>query len=132
MDNELLALRTALLDLLVGDIYSLDAVVRARHESLFAVGSSEELVLRRSAVQRVVEGMRARALAPADVQKWASFVKRGYVALGSQEPPLDIEYEDAWDEVISDVVSRLDEIGDVIDGVIEDDELDDMIRRLSR
>jgi hypothetical protein len=33
--------------------------------------------------------------------------------------PLDIEFEEAWEEEISTVIERLDEIGDQIDGTLD-------------
>jgi hypothetical protein len=45
--------------------------------------------------------------------------------------PLDIEFEAAAEDLIAEVVSRLTELGDAIDGEIGPDELAEMIRNVS-
>lgn len=69
------------------------------------------------AVRRVLLAyVDGRASATA-VQKWASFVRRGYVAeTGDPVRPLNIEYSSDSESKIADAVSCLDEIGDLIDG----------------
>ncbi|MGN8244413.1 hypothetical protein ACTHAM_001316 [Cellulomonas soli] len=44
--------------------------------------------------------------------------------------PIEIEFEDAWEDAISDAVSRLDEIGDLIDGEVGSGEAIDLLRLL--
>jgi len=67
--------------------------------------------------------------APSDVQQWASFVRRSYIAgtKTSAIEPINIDYEVSHEEQIAEIVSRLDEIGDIVDGNISDDELAAMI-----
>jgi len=90
------------------------------------------LVLTGEAVATVLQGLVERKLDPADCQAWASFVRRGYVsnAAGGATDSLDIDYELTRDEQIADAVSRLDELGDVIDGEISDDEAFELIHSL--
>ncbi len=65
------------------------------------------------------------------MQARASLIRRGYVAGGS-EPirPLDIQYEEAFEDEIVEAIGRLDEIGDLIDGDVSPEEAHDLIRLL--
>jgi len=59
-------------------------------------------------------------------------MRRGYVA-GAQAGPISsiaIDFEAPFEQAIADVISRLDELGDSIDGVIGDEDLQDMLRSL--
>lgn len=80
----------------------------------------------------VLRGLIVRAWPPEQAQSWASFVRRGYIAGRSDRPirPLDIEYDDACEEEIAAAVSRLDEIGDVVDGEVTTGEVLDLLRLL--
>jgi hypothetical protein len=55
----------------------------------------------------------------------ASFVRAGCVANDSRGPirPIEIDFEDAWEDAIAETVSRLDEIGDVVDGEVTSSEI---------
>lgn len=57
-------------------------------------------------------------------QQWASFIRRGYFEnqpSGRGGKPLEIDYDSAYEDAIAEVVSRLDEIGDVVDGDVPDE-----------
>lgn len=56
----------------------------------------------------------------AEVQRWASFMRRGYIGAGEGGPitPLDIYYQAGYEEEMVEIVGRLDEIGDVVDGEV--------------
>ena len=62
----------------------------------------------------------------------ASFVRRGYiqVAGGGPAQPLAIEYEKNSEEVIVEVIAKLDEIGDTIDGYVSNSEALELMRSL--
>ena len=55
---------------------------------------------------------------------------RGQANPGQSRPvqPLNIEYEDAWEEASVEAVSRMDEIGDIIDGEISSDEVRNLVQ----
>lgn len=59
-------------------------------------------------------------------------MRRGYVASTASSPvsPIEIEFEDAWEDAISEAVSRLDEIGDLIDGEVGTGEALSLLRLL--
>ncbi|WP_331095871.1 hypothetical protein [Lacisediminihabitans sp.] len=46
--------------------------------------------------------------------------------------PIDVEFEAAWEDAISAAISRLDEIGDVIDGEITTGEALDLLQLLGQ
>ena len=60
-------------------------------------------------------------------------MRRGYVPGSGTSPsnPIDIEYEDEDEDAIVEPLARLDELGDLIDGTMSDDELEDWIVKLS-
>lgn len=91
------------------------------------------LVLAVPAVRRVVDSLRSGTISPEVAQAWASFMRRGYIATGAGGAvrPIDIEFEQAAESEIAEVVARLDEIGDAIDGEIGASELADLARRLN-
>ncbi len=71
---------------------------------------------------------------PGLVQRWASFVRRGYVTGGDDRPAVavDIDWDKAAEEDIAEAVSRMDELGDSIDGDIRPEEMDSLSGALSR
>jgi hypothetical protein len=89
-------------------------------------------LLTRSALSRVLRDLRDGHISADQAQRWASFMRRGYVSTGSGTGPIhpiDIEYED--EDAIVEPLARLDELGDLIDGTMSDDELNDWIVKLS-
>ncbi len=92
-----------------------------------------ELVLPAAAVGKMLTALRLGQITPDVAQSWASFVRRGYLAGADEQPlqPIDIQYDPAAEEEIVEAVSRLDELGDAIDGAIGSAESEALIRRLS-
>ncbi|MDP9373837.1 MAG: hypothetical protein M3Q65_15565 [Chloroflexota bacterium] len=92
-----------------------------------------ELVLPAQAVRRMLTALQAGRIGPEMAQSWASFVRRGYIAGADDRPllPIDIQYDPSAEEEIVEVVSRLDELGDAIDGKISSAESEGLIRSLS-
>lgn len=91
-----------------------------------------DLVLTRDAILRVLGDLRKGRISGEEAQRWSSFVKRGYVsgrAGAGPVRPIIIDHDD--DESTVDVLGRLDDLGDEIDGTMSDDELDQWISRLS-
>jgi hypothetical protein len=104
------------------------------HEDLAAVADGEVggLVVTKKAVIRVLEGLLAASWTPEQAHVWATFVRwgvagtwvkgekgrRDLMPIAASVPyfPLDIEFDEADEDRIVEVVARLDEIGDFIDG----------------
>lgn len=80
---------------------------------------------------RVLYSLLGGNISGADAQRWASFVRVGYTA-GVKGPvrALMIDYEETHEDAIAEAISRLDEIGDLIDGTIEGPEIADLIDAL--
>ena len=90
------------------------------------------LVVRRAAVVSILRSLIDGRFSPAAAQAWASFMRRGLLegAAGGPVQPIEIEFEDAWEDAISVALSRLDEIGDVIDGGVTIGEALDLLQLL--
>jgi hypothetical protein len=105
-----------------GDMRSLVALQAVPHEQVLdEVGTAQLLVLRES-VASVLSRLGRAEIEPEQARQWASFVRWGFAGHEHRGPltPLSIEYEQAYEVQIADVVARLDEIGDVIDGEVPD------------
>lgn len=115
-----------------GDVNHLSTVLAADHlELLDAAAKLPPLSASRSALTRVLKEWRSGHCSADDVQKWASFVRRGYVAGHSDGiRPIDIEYDAMDEELIVEIIGRFDEIGDLIDESIDDHEQKEMLRAL--
>ena len=91
------------------------------------------LVISREAAVAVLTGLHERVISCEQAQGWASFVRRGYIANRADGPiqPLDIAYEEEWEEGIAATVSRLDELGAAIDGDISMGEMLHLLQLLA-
>jgi len=91
------------------------------------------LALSPDAVKRVLNGLLKRGVLPEQAQAWASFVKRGYVS-GASGPisPIQITYDPNHEDAIVEAVARLDELGDLIDGSMDDDEIRRLLEHLDK
>lgn len=116
-----------------GDLAALALVLDHGQRSIGeAASAAADLVVTPRAVRSVLNRLRSGSVSPEQVQQWASFVRRGYVAApgGGPVQPVKIEYERQCEGEIAEIVSRLDEIGDRIDGQIDSEEIDGMLRAL--
>jgi hypothetical protein len=117
-----------------GDVNRLSAVMAAKHSQLLhAAAELRQLSVSRSALTRVLTTWRSGHCTADDVQNWASFVRRGYVAGTSVEGgirQIDIDYDASDEDLIVEIIARFDEIGDLIDGHIDDNEQQEMLRAL--
>ncbi|MFD7073105.1 hypothetical protein ACFV9G_02750 [Nocardioides sp. NPDC059952] len=106
----------------------------ATHEEVLAAADAlgTPLVVPRTAAVSLIRGLIDGVHRPESVQAWASFVSAGFVANRSPGPirPVEIDFEEAWEDAISEAVSRLDEIGDVLDGEVSEGELLDLLQLL--
>lgn len=123
-----------LVDAVNGDLEAFALVLKQPHTIIQECRQAlSELVLLPEVVRNVLIQLQRHVASPPEVQQWASFVMHGYVAGSKGGPilPIDIDYAPSTEEQIADVILRLDEIGDLIDGEISDDELASMIQKLS-
>jgi hypothetical protein len=83
--------------------------------------SGDSLVVRPGAVARVLTELLNRQISPSEAQVWASFIRRGYVSTNKKPvKTIDISYQQDHEDAITNAISRLDELGDTVDGTIED------------
>jgi hypothetical protein len=129
-----LHLRTALEGVIRGDLSGLAVILSADHDAI--LDSAEDLgiplVVPRTAATAVLRGLFDGVVAPEAAQQWAWFVSVGFVANRSSGPirPVEIDFEAAWEDAIAAAVSRLDEIGDAIDGEVTSGEILDLLQLL--
>jgi hypothetical protein len=85
------------------------------------------------ALASVLRGLEGRTVSPEEAQRWASFVRRGYFGRSGGDPiqPLDIAYEEESEDAIVEVVARLDEIGDAVDGEVSPKEIRELLQLLA-
>jgi len=122
------------IDRIVEGDWTAVAVARALPEvELEAMAQNHDLPpLKASAVKHVMLALSRGLIAPEVAQSWASFVRWGYFeGLGYPSSDFDIEYEAAAERAIVDAISRMDELGDPIDGEIMPDEFRSLLSALS-
>jgi hypothetical protein len=122
-----------------GDLEAFAQVSKQPHDAIVECRLAlSELVLTPQSICNVLVALKRNEVSPELVRQWASFVKRGYVTYWStvqinmQEnalpvAPIEIDYDLAFEEEIVEVISRLDEIGDIVEGEIITDDLDKWI-----
>jgi hypothetical protein len=123
-------LSDALMSAVRGDPHAMAVVAAADHQDLRATAPTR-LVVSRDAAIAVLLGLNQGTITPDEAQRWASFVRWGHVA-GTSGPiaPLDIDYEDAFEDHIVEAVGRLDQIGDLVDGEVTRGEVLDLLQLL--
>jgi hypothetical protein len=96
---------------------------------LGAAATLPPLIISRSALIRVLKNWRSGRFGADDVQRWASFVRRGYVSGNTSGAayPIDIDYDAVDEELIVQIIGRFDQIGDIIDGTVDGDEQEAML-----
>ena len=126
------AVQIALAHVLKGEVLSLPVLMSIEHADLLDAAASLgcPIVLRPEAVVSVLQGLDQGIFPPELVQSWASFVRRGYIQDLRSGPvqPLDIGYNDDWESATLEAISRMHEIGDIIDGEISSSEVRSLIQ----
>jgi hypothetical protein len=101
-----------------GDAGAIAALDRISHDDIVEAGAAMRLELSAAAVVRVLTEHEQGLISDTDAQRWASFVRRGYLRqpLDSAIQPLDIDYAPDAEDAMVEALGRLDELGDLIDG----------------
>jgi hypothetical protein len=127
-------------DAVHGDFRAFSKLLYQPHEVLRkAQASRTDLTLGIPDLRRVLVAFGQGLVQPEELGQWASFIRRGYIASGagmredSRDPlvPLDITYDPHAEEIVSSVIARLDEIGDIMDGEITPSEVLEMLQGLT-
>jgi hypothetical protein len=120
----------ALRDAIAGDARAVERL-QCSHDVLVAEADAlSPLVLTSGSLVRVLSDLRLRRISASEAQAWSSLMKRGYVrVVDGPVRAIDIRWDP--EDAIVEPLGRLDELGDVIDGTMPDEELDDWISRLA-
>jgi hypothetical protein len=118
--------------LVSGDMAMASLVYELPHEQLAEASRDTHLVLTRCAVVNVLRGLTAGGISDSDAQQWASFVRRGYVSKPADGAvkPIAIDYELQFEDAIVEAIGRMDEIGDAVDGKLDDEEIQGLLDEL--
>lgn len=130
MENQISDLKEALISTLKGDVSAFSFVRSASQTELRqAFTEISDIEVTREAVIRVLRSWDNRQYPDEQIHKWASFIRRGYLENKNDTPimALDIQYRLDDEGVISHVISRLDQIGDRVDGIIDHEERQQLI-----
>jgi len=108
---------------------------RFDHTALVEAQSAarQPLVVTREATVEVLRGLLDHRFAPLAVQAWASLMRWGFIARPEARgpiEPIEIEFDEACEELISEILSRLDELEDVIDGEVTSGEILELLQLL--
>ena len=122
----------ALAEVASGDLRQLDALAVIPQSDIEQARCQLGVMqLNRSGLRRVITALREGKVTISSAQRWASFVSRGYFGGNNgRVQPIQIAYDIDAEGLIADTVSRLDELGDQVDGKIDDLELANMLQLL--
>jgi hypothetical protein len=117
---------------LSGDVRALDRLARfGPHVVSALLEGPGAPVLSVGAVVSVVRGYAGGQLPQDQVQRWAAFMRWGYFGgPGAPKDAVAVEYDPRREFDINEVIGRLDELGDLIDGELREGEAEEMIRIL--
>jgi hypothetical protein len=109
-----------------GDMNAFLIVLTQPHETLHQCRNAlSGLVVTPDTLRKLLIEIQEHRIDLGILQKWASFVRWGFIAGATKGPisAIDIDYDSSAEELIADIVARLSEIGDEIDGTITDEEI---------
>jgi hypothetical protein len=121
-------------DALRGNVEAIEALRATRPQELSDAVRGKQLILTRDAVVSVLTEFRDGKISAVAAQQWASFVSHGQVDGAPQVGPIEpveIDWELPYEDAIAEALARLDELGDLIDGELEDGEADQLIADLT-
>src|SRR5947208_13513912 len=117
-----------------GDVKHMPALAHQRLSDVAHVAEEIPLpqrTLTAHAVRQVLLALGERKIAPEETQAWASFVRRGYIPTTEKVVRIiDIPYEENREDAIVEAIGRMDELGDIIDGAMDDNEIRKLIDQL--
>lgn len=115
-----------------GEVTSQEIIDGWSDEQLRSATEGRQFTLRAASVARVLSSLTNGAITPTQAQRWASFMRWGYVAStpGRGGTDVDIEYEAQYEDAIIEAIARLDELGDLIDGDLRPGEADQLLAAL--
>ncbi|SDJ37886.1 hypothetical protein SAMN05444157_3081 [Frankineae bacterium MT45] len=116
-----------------GDALAMRVLESVTNNELTEAFGPSTMTLEGRAVVNVLQALGNGQIRPADAQRWASFVRRGYIArAASPIRPLAIDWEVSFEEEIAEATMRLDELGDLVDGTIDSQEIEHLVGLFNR
>lgn len=102
------------------------------HEQLTQAADGLRLVVGPAAVAKVLRDHVAGLIRSRDAQRWASFLRYGHAVKRGSGPlqPINIDYDPDYEDAIVEALSRLDELGDLVDGELRAGETEQLLRGL--
>jgi hypothetical protein len=122
--------------LLAGEAAQVKALSRLTPERFLEVAErlpESERTLAGVAVARVLQGLLTGDVTPSQVQAWASLMRRGFLSAPTYRGPtasVNLVYEPQREEAIVEAISRMDELGDMVDGTMDNVEIRLLIGQL--
>lgn len=129
------ALSKILQDLIEGNLEKISTVFNSTQQELQnARESLNTYSLSKEALLKVLYDFQISRVSSNQVQKWASFMRWGIIPSSSTEPvkPLEIGYSSNYEDEIIEVLAKLDELGDIVDGEINLLDIKDLQNLLTR
>ncbi len=98
----------------------------------YLVSTGQEIILRANELAAVLQRYAAGAVRIDQLARWGAFVYHGYPPWrrSARKYPLPIRYEPRRDDVISEVLSQLEQIGDEVDGDFDVERANLLLERL--
>lgn len=120
--------------ILSGDVKHMQILADQRLNDVAQVAetmSPQERTLTAEAVKRVLMALSAGKNTPEEMQAWTSFVKRGYFPTREKRfKTIEFLRQEDREGAIVEALFRMDELGDLIDGTMDDDEIRQHIEQL--
>lgn len=117
-----------------GDMSRLAKLAHHGHDDLrraWSKSSHPQLTAR--TVLNVLVALRRGDVSPKQVHQWAGFLFSGYSGSTTLPlKPLDFEYDPADEDRISEIIMRLEQMEDAVDGPISLPELDRLISKMEQ
>lgn len=121
-------LQRNLKELVEGDLTHLQTILSTPHVNLLEARKHMTIMcLQKSALVKVLTSLKEHRTSSTQVQQWASLMRRGYVGCNNRSSPIvpmEIDYSTNAENVIVDVLERLDELGDVVEGTLNPTDID--------
>lgn len=119
--------------ILNGNLSDLHLLRISDHDALTRCAEmlTDRTVRKENLIQALL-AFRSGKITARDLQQWASFLRRGYLANATTIPltAINIPYDFHYEEIIADVIAQLDEIGDAVDGNFNISEANTLLSKL--
>jgi len=133
--NSHLTIRDDLVRALAGEASRLRSLENQNPTDIGKAGrdiSAEQRTITVSAVKKVLKALLEKTITPSDANSWAWLARGGVVrTIEGVAVRVETDYQDDKEEAIAEAVSRLSELGDLVDGTIDDTELKQLIQVLT-